>query len=134
MTFWLIHSGTPPAVILQSVAAGLLGKAAFAGGTATAALGALLHFGIAIGMAAFWYLACLRWPALIRRPVASGLAYGAITWAAMNYVIVPLSRAAPPRFIAAWFVDGVLAHLILVGLLLAFVARWSAGRFVGPQA
>jgi hypothetical protein len=43
---------------------------------------------------------------------------------------VPLSRAAPPPFIAAWFVDGILAHLLLVGLLLAFTARWSARRAV----
>ena len=134
MAFWYFHSGTPPVRILQSVAAGLMGKDEFAGGTASAALGALLHFGIAIGMAAVWFFACLRWPALLRRPVAWGLAYGAVTWAAMNHVIVPLSRASPPPFIPAWFVDGVLAHLVLVGLLLAFVARWSARRDVGPQA
>ena len=79
-------------------------------------------------MAFVYWLAASRWPALIRHPVAAGLAYGAATWAAMNVVIVPLSRATPPPFIPAWFADGILAHLLLVGLLLAFVARWSANR------
>lgn len=134
MAFWHFYSDTPPARILQAVAAGLLGKESFAGGPSTAAIGALLHFGIAIGMAAVWYFACLRWPAMLRRPLLYGLIYGAITWVAMNYLIVPLSRATPPPFIPAWFIDGVLAHLVLVGLLLAFVARWSAGRSAGRQA
>jgi len=46
----------------------------------------------------------------------------------MTYVVVPLSRATPPPFILAWFIDSVLAHVILVGLLFAFVACWSANR------
>jgi hypothetical protein len=126
--FWHLYSGTPPTVIVQAIAAGLLGKAAFAGGAATATLGLLLHYFIAFGMAAVYWAACLRLPALIRHPFAAGIAYGAITWFAMNHFIVPLSRAMPPPFIPAWFADGVVAHLVLIGLLLAYVARWSAGR------
>lgn len=128
IVFWQIFAGTPAVRILQSVAAGLLGKEAFAGGTATAALGLALHGLIALAMAFVYWLAASRWPALLRHPVAAGLAYGAATWALMNYVIVPMSRATPPPFIPAWFADGILAHLLLVGLLFAFVARWSAGR------
>ena len=128
IVFWQVYSGTPAARILQSIAAGLLGTAAFTGGAATAALGLALHFLIAFGMAFGYWLAASRLPALLRHPVAAGLAYGALTWVAMNHVIVPLSRAQPPPFIPAWFADGILAHLVLVGLLLAFVARWSANR------
>jgi hypothetical protein len=128
VAFWHFYAGAPPARILQAVAAGLLGKESFSGGAATAALGLALHFLIAFGMAAVYWLACLRWPVLVNRPVAAGLAYGALTWAVMNYGVVPLSRAIPLPFIPAWYVDGILAHLFLVGLLLAFVARWSARR------
>jgi uncharacterized membrane protein YagU involved in acid resistance len=133
IAFWHFQSGTPPAVILQAVAAGLLGPAAFQGGAATAAAGLGLHFLIAFGMAGVYWLACRRWPALVVRPVAAGLAYGALTWLAMNHAVVPLSRATPPPFIPAWFVDGILAHLLLVGFLLAFVARWSARRGGGRE-
>lgn len=128
MAFWFLYNGAPPARILQAIAAGLLGREAFAGGTATAALGLFLHFFIACGMAAVYWLACRRWLVLLRRPVVAGIAYGIATYLAMNWVVVPLSRAAPPPFILPWFIDSVLAHVVLVGLPFAFVARWSANR------
>src|SRR5262245_14625360 len=114
--------------ILQSIAAGLLGEDAFAGGAATAMAGLGLHFGISVAMSAVFWYACTRWAVLYARPVVFGLIYGAITWVAMNEVVVPLSRAQPPPFIPAWFADGVLVHLVLFGLFFAFVARWSARR------
>ena len=127
-TFWFLYNGASPVRILQSIAAGLLGPAAFAGGKGTAALGLFLHFFIAVGMAAVYWLACLRWPALVRRPVIAGISYGVTAWLAMEHVVVPLSRAQPPPFILPWVIDSVLAHVVLIGLLLAFVARWSANR------
>ena len=126
--FWYARAGATPGRINQSIAAGLLGKDSFAGGLATASLGLALHFAMSVAMAAVFWLACTRWPALYRKPVVFGLLYGAVTWVAMNQVVVPLSRATPPPFMAAWFVDGVLVHLVLFGLLFAYVARWSAGR------
>jgi uncharacterized membrane protein YagU involved in acid resistance len=128
IAFWRLYAGTNATTILQSVAAGLLGKSAFAGGAATAALGLLLHLAIMCAMAAAYWLAARRWPSLLSRPVAAGIAYGLLTWAAMNYVVVPLSRASSPPFILPWYIDGLLAHLLLVGIPFAFVARWSASR------
>ena len=128
MVFWNLYAGTKPATILQSIAAGLEGKAAFSGGAASAALGLLLHFFMMCAMAAVYWLACRRWPSMLARPAAAGVAYGLLTWAAMNYVVVPLSNASSPPFIPSWFIDGILAHVVLVGLLFAYVARWSAGR------
>jgi uncharacterized membrane protein YagU involved in acid resistance len=128
MVFWYLHGEVAPARILQSVAAGLLGEEAFTGGGATATLGLALHLGISLGMAAVFWLAVRRFPSLLERPMAVGIAYGLVTWAVMNHLVVPLSRATPPPFIPAWFVDGVLAHVLLFGLLLAFLARWSARR------
>jgi uncharacterized membrane protein YagU involved in acid resistance len=128
MVFWYLYGGTRPALILQSIAAGLAGKAAFSGGAASAALGLALHFLIMCAMAAVYWLACRRWPWMLARPVAAGVGYGLATWVAMNYMVVPLSRALPPPFIPAWFVDGILAHVLFVGLLFAFVARRSARR------
>ena len=128
MVFWRLYNGASATAILQSVASGLQGKAAYAGGFASAALGLLLHLLIMCAMAGVYWLACRRWPALVERPVAAGIAYGLVTWAAMNYVVVPLSRASSPPFIPAWFADGLLAHILLVGLVFAFVARWSARR------
>jgi uncharacterized membrane protein YagU involved in acid resistance len=123
MLFWHLYAGTPPVRILQSIAAGLLGEAAFAGGAASAGLGLFLHFFIMCVMAAAYALAARRWRWMLAQPVAAGVAYGLVTWAAMNYVVVPLSRASAPPFIPSWFADGILAHVLLVGLLFAFMAR-----------
>jgi hypothetical protein len=128
IAFWRLYAGTSAATILQSIAAGLLGKAAFEGGAATAALGLVLHLLILCAMAAIYWLAARRWPWMIARPLAAGIACGLVTWAAMNYVVVPLSRASAPPFILPWFIDGLLAHLLLVGIPFASVARWSASR------
>ena len=71
IVFWRLYNGASAAVILQSVAAGLQGKAAFAGGAASAALGLFLHFLMMLAMAAVFWLGCRRWPALVEtaRPV-----------------------------------------------------------------
>lgn len=74
--FWALKSGVPAQRILQSVAAGLLGRAAFEGGGATAVLGLALHFLIAVSMSAAYYVVALRWPLLRLRPVACGALYG----------------------------------------------------------
>jgi hypothetical protein len=128
IAFWRLYAGTSATTILQSVAAGLLGTAAFAGGVAAAAFGLVVHLLMMCAMAAVYWVAARRWPALLAKPLAAGVAYGLLTWAAMNYVVVPLSRASAPPFILPWFVDGLLAHLLLVGIPFAFVARWTASR------
>jgi uncharacterized membrane protein YagU involved in acid resistance len=128
-TYWYVSHGVPPQRILQSIAAGVLGRDdAVSGGNATAALGALLHFGIALGIAAVYWFACRRWPGLLRHWIVAGLGYGAVVYVVMNHVIVPLSRAPAATFLLPWFVASVLAHLLLVGVPLAWVARRSAAR------
>ena len=57
---WGVYLGSNPTGIWQSVASGLLGKASFEGGNATAALGLTLHFFIAFCMALAYVLASRR--------------------------------------------------------------------------
>jgi len=117
--FWAIRADVPPTRIFQSVAAGLLGEASFEGGAATAALGLLLHFSIACSMAVAYYLAARRWPALMRRPVLLGMAYGLLLYVIMNHVVVPLSAADAGSRDPTWIALTVLAHAVLVGLPIA---------------
>jgi hypothetical protein len=128
MTFWWFYNGASPLVILQSIAAGLIGKDSFGGGMGTVALGALLHVFIACVMAAVYYLGCRRWPALYQRPVFFGTVYGVLLYLAMTYVVLPLSQASPLPFIPSWFVASVASHILFVGIPIALVARWSAAR------
>lgn len=128
MTFWWLYSGAAPTVILQSIAAGVLGPDAFSGGAGATLLGAFLHFFISCGIAAVFYIACLRWPILYQRPVTYGAIYGAIVYLVMTYVVVPLSQAMPVPFMPSWFLVSVIGHVLLVGLPVALIARWSAAN------
>ena len=112
--------------ILQSVAAGLLGKAAYEGGAGTAALGAFLHFFIALVIAADLrrrepHVAGARAPgdalrsALrdrrlsrheLRRPPALG---------------VPAAPGGSPAPVV--WITGVLVHMFLIGLPIALAAK-----------
>lgn len=115
--------GVPPVPILHTIAAGLLGMAAFRGGAATAALGVLLHFGIALGVVAVYYAASGRLPRLRRQPLLYGPLYGLLVYAVMTLIVVPLSAAPDgPR---PWpvIVNGLLIHVLGVGLPAALAAR-----------
>jgi uncharacterized membrane protein YagU involved in acid resistance len=128
MAYWQLKAGVSPARILQSVAAGLIGKEqALAGDHATAALGAVLHFGIALAMAYAYYAASDRLRALARRPVFYGALYGLLLYAIMNYVVVPLSAAGPPPSSqpASWLVLSIAAHVVLVGIPCALASSYA---------
>jgi hypothetical protein len=119
--------GVPAIRILQSVAAGVLGRDATKGGAATAALGLLLHFLIMSGIAMTFYIVSRRMPVLTKRWIACGLAYGVAVYLVMSFVVVPLS-AFPGSVVSspAEFIKGVLVHMVCVGLPIAFIT--SRGR------
>lgn len=110
--------------VLQSVASGLLGKAAFSGGTRAAALGFAAHYGIMLAFAAFYILASRNWPLLRRRPLQVGAVYGLGTFFVMNYGVVPASAAAHwPNWDAVTLVHALIVHVVFVGMTIAWFAR-----------
>jgi hypothetical protein len=121
--FWGLKRGVPAQRILQSVAAGLLGKASFEGGRATAALGLGLHFFIALSMSVTYYLVARRWPLLRERPLLCGVGYGLLLYAIMNYVVLPLSAAGPGTKDALWITLSIAVHALLIGVPIAVFAR-----------
>jgi uncharacterized membrane protein YagU involved in acid resistance len=126
--FYRLWFSISPIRILQSVARGILGRAAFNGGLKTALLGLLLHFLIATIWAAIFYLLCRLLPLLIRHAVLAGLSYGVAVHFIMTFVVVPLSAVGPRTGPAPWavFLNGVIGHALLVGLPIALIARRSA--------
>lgn len=122
IAFWQRH-GVAAARIFQSIASGLLGKASYDGGAATAWLGAGLHYSIATMMVVAYYLASRRLQGLVLRPVAYGLPYGLALYGAMNFVVLPLSAAGMPKFDnLAWVAGSVFMHMVF-GVICAVFAR-----------
>lgn len=115
--------GIPPERLLQTVASGLLGKAAYDGGWPTAWLGLGLHYAIVIVAAALFYAVARRWAWLREEPITAGLAYGVAIYGFMNFVVLPLSAYPYPlRFPLLATATGLLAHMA-VGLSIALITR-----------
>ena len=118
--------GMNPIQVLQYIASGLLGVASFQGGLKTAGVGALLHYLIAFLVAAVYYVASLKLPALHGHPVKWGLAYGVAVYLFMNYLVLPLSAVPRSPFSVPLFLNGVIGHAIFVGFPIAWYAHRSA--------
>jgi uncharacterized membrane protein YagU involved in acid resistance len=126
LVFYGFILGIKPLRIFQSVAAGLLGRAAFEGGIKTFLLGLLLHFFVATCIAAVYYAASLKLPVLLHRAVSCGLIYGLLAYLGMNYVVIPLSAIGLRPTSLHTFLPAFIAHAFLVGLPIALLARRSA--------
>jgi hypothetical protein len=129
MTWVVVLQVTSVRGILQSIAAGLLGRDSFRGGWRTAALGAFLHVLIAYGWTVVFLVAVRSWPWL-RRAVGSlrgavwvGLAYGPLVWLAMQRVVLPLSRARPMPVFTWLFLVCLVQHALMVGLPIVLLVR-----------
>lgn len=124
-TFWALARDVAPQRILQSIAAGVQGAAAFDGGHRSALLGALCHYFIATMMVLAYAMAAIRLPVLIAQPVRHGLPYGLLLYGVMTYVVVPLSHAPQPtKIYLPWMVASIIMHAAF-GVVCAWFARWA---------
>lgn len=121
-SYW--RNGTSPIRLLQYVASGALGAAAFRGGMPTALAGLGFHYLNAFLFAAAFFAAAAMEPRLARNPLGVGTIYGVGIYAVMNYVVVPLSRIGPrPTPPTDVWATGLLVHMLLIGVPIAFAAR-----------
>jgi protein-S-isoprenylcysteine O-methyltransferase Ste14 len=122
IAFWY-PKGVAPGRIFQSIAAGLYGSASFSGGARTIAIGAALHYFIALCIVLVYWLGSRRYDLLVRRPILWGSAYGVLVYVVMNYVVIPLSATKRPAFLLSWVVLSVLVHAFLIGVPAALFSR-----------
>jgi len=122
-TYHGITSHIAPARILQSIASGLLGMAAFDGGMTAAAVGFVSHFMILIGAAAIYYAASRRFAFLRDRAYLSGMIFGIGIYATMHLIVLPLSAA--PQFKSSWpgTITDFAVHVLLLGPAVALTIR-----------
>jgi hypothetical protein len=115
--------GVGPIRIFQSIAAGVLGRAAFQGGLPAAALGVVLHFTVATGIVTVYHLASRLLPLLRMRPIVCGALYGVAAYLVMTFIVVPLSAAVTGSRPLPVIVNGILIHMFGVGPPAALSAR-----------
>jgi hypothetical protein len=119
----VVYSPHHPILIPQTIASGVLGVKSYGGGVQTAVLGVLLHFVIALGAAAVYYVASRRLAFLVDHAVVSGLIFGALVYFFMHLVVLPLSAASlghtPLIYEACEFIE----HWFCVGLPIALSVR-----------
>jgi uncharacterized membrane protein YagU involved in acid resistance len=115
--------GQNPIQVLQYIASSLLGARSFSGGLATAGLGLVVHFAIALVVVGIYILASRRLAVLSTQWVLLGLLFGAAVWVVMNLVVLPLTAVAHSPIRTAALVNGVMSHALFVGLPSAFFAK-----------
>jgi hypothetical protein len=126
---WIVATliqGSPFTAVWQYIASGALGMSAFEGGIPTALLGVLFHLIISFVVAGVFILSADRIPLLRRYPIPAALLYGLGVYFVMNMVVTPLSAAPPlPPPTTPWLVEGMLEHVLAVGLPLGLIVRRS---------
>ena len=116
--------GVSPARLLQTVASGLLGESAYSGGAATAVLGLVLHFLMALLLAGIFVAVSRQGAFLTRHAVVSGALFGVIVFLGMRLVVLPLSAFPHPvTFRPLASALDLLSHMFLFGVPIALAAR-----------
>ncbi len=121
-----VSRGSTPTRLLQFIASGLLGRSAFDGGLATAALGLALHFAISLAVVAVFYIATSKLRLLRDKPVLGGIAYGALVFAVMNLVVLPVSAARVRHALVSDLIQ-LAIHMFIIGLPTSLLLRRFSG-------
>jgi hypothetical protein len=109
-----------------------LGAAAFDGGSRTAAIGVLMHVGVAFGWSAVFLLLVVSSSGLrgvLAEPygvIAVAGVYGPLIWLVMSLAVIPLFTHRPPAINIRWWVQ-LVGHVPFVAL--PIVALIGGSRF-----
>jgi uncharacterized membrane protein YagU involved in acid resistance len=118
--------GIPPRQIPQSIASGILGRAAYSDGIPSVLLGLAAHLFIALVWATLFVLAARAVPLLADHAIAAGLLYGAFIYAVMYYLVLPHTNLYPrndPNPAPAVLLNSIGAMVFLVGLPISLANR-----------
>jgi hypothetical protein len=113
----------PFILVIQYVASGAVGNAAFAGGLATAVLGLIIHFLISFIVAGVFILSIDRISLLRRNIIFGSILYGFIVFVVLYYVVLPLSAAPLVPLQLMDSIELTIEHILVIGLPLGLFVR-----------
>ena len=125
--------GSTVSRLFQGVASVLLGSEALNGGTRTAVIGVLMHFGVAFGWSAvflFLVLRSRRVRALLASPygvIKVASLYGPFVWMVMSLVVIPILAHRPPTVGLRWLIQ-LIGHIPFVGVPIVASSRGTSPR------
>ena len=122
------YFGAGPVRVFQGIASGLLGRGAFQGGLPTALLGVILHFVVATGAAAVYYIASRSLPVLLDRALICGVLFGVCVHLFMTFVVIPLSAIGRRPFVLPSFAAFLLVSMVVIGPSIALTIRHFSRR------
>jgi len=122
-----LYFGREPMAMLRYVASGPFPPAIDWGATGSL-LGLAVHFTLMGIMAWLFVLAARVRPELIERPILGGIAYGLVTYAIMNLLVVParFGTGIPPS--TRSLATQLFAHIVLVGVPIAIIVAKKLRR------
>ncbi len=123
LVYSVIQQATTPTLILQFIASGIFGKAAFAGGWTMAFYGLIFHFFIALSFATAYFLAFPYFSFFKTRKMLAGLVYGLFVWMIMNMTVLPLVFQRMPAFQWEGAITGIVILMLCVGLPVSFITH-----------
>jgi uncharacterized membrane protein YagU involved in acid resistance len=119
----------PPVKLLQTVASGAFGNAAFSGGRTMAAAGFAIHFVLSLLWAALFALLAARIEPLRKHAIVGGALFGVLVFFTMRLVALPLSAyPRPVSFNMPASAYDLLSHMFLFGVPIALAYRRYAQR------
>ncbi|MBO9728838.1 MAG: hypothetical protein J7623_09395 [Chitinophaga sp.] len=121
--FTIVSHGQPLTRLFAYISSGVFGKAAFNGDPAMTAWGLLFHYFIAFSWSFLFLMVYPKITALRQYPIAAGLVYGAIIWAFMQFIVLPLSHVphGPLRLPGALINMAIL--MVMIGIPLSLISR-----------
>jgi hypothetical protein len=82
-----------------------------------------MHFGVAYGVAAVFYLSSRKLPVLVRCAALAGVLYGIGVWLVMNLAVLPIVNRTAISFPPPQWELILLLHVVCVGLPIALIVR-----------
>jgi hypothetical protein len=126
LSVWIFHSTVTR--LFQGVASVLIGAGAYTGGTQTALLGVLMHFGVAQAWSLAFGFIFLR-AAWVRKVLASpygvlkiAALYGPMIWLTMSLIVIPVMTQRAPGITSRWWIQ-LVGHIPFVGVPIAGITK-----------
>lgn len=119
---YFLRTGKNPLAVYRFIASGIFGQEALSGGASMALLGIFFHYGIALGWAWLFFIACPKLSILLKNWLVSGIFYGLVVWLSMNLVVLPISRVPSTTITLSGAIIGISVLMVCVGLPIAFLA------------